>query len=204
MTQAELIDISGTDGLDFFSFGPALNTVKRYVRGDPEEVGIAFAHCQVHKSSPPRSPGGNVCVFGDRSSQTTVVNLGDSHGLMYAPGLIALARKRHWGLVSLTPSGCPVAGVDYEAGCDAWRKNVIDRVATEHPAFVIVSDDRLYELAVNGGPVSLQDWAAALWKDGRARAAAQAYSGSAVPSSQEFESILKQAVEEETVGAWRE
>jgi len=104
-----------------------------------KDRGIAFAHCQVHNSSPPRSPGGDVCVFGDRSSKTTVVNFGDSHGLMYSPGLIALAHKRHWRLVNLTHSGCTVAEVHYDANCDAWRKNTLQRVAREHPSLIVVS-----------------------------------------------------------------
>ena len=55
------------------------------------------------------------------------------------------------------------------------------------------------EQAVDGGPISLEDWAAALWKDPRVRAAAEAYNGSPLPSAKKFEPILKEAVEEETV-----
>jgi len=55
------------------------------------------------------------------------------------------------------------------------------------------------EQAVDGGPISLEDWAAALWKDQRIRAAAEAYHGSPLPSAKKFEPILKEAVEEETV-----
>jgi peptidoglycan/LPS O-acetylase OafA/YrhL len=104
-----------------------------------KDRGIVFAHCQLRVSSPPVSPGGDTCVFGDRSSKTTVVNIGDSHGLMYAPGLIALARKRHWRLVNLTRAGCTVAEVDFEPKCDAWRENMLERVAREHPSLVVVS-----------------------------------------------------------------
>jgi hypothetical protein len=55
------------------------------------------------------------------------------------------------------------------------------------------------EHSMNGGPVSLEDWAAALWKDSRVRAAAEVYDGSPVAGSKRFEAILKEAVEEETV-----
>lgn len=55
------------------------------------------------------------------------------------------------------------------------------------------------EQAADGGPISLEDWAAALWKDPRVRAAAEVYNGSPVASSKKFEPILKEAVEEETV-----
>ncbi len=104
-----------------------------------KDRGVAFAHCEAHDWSPPRPPGGDTCVFGDRSSQTTVVNIGDSHGLMYSSGLIALAVKRHWRLVNLTHSGCTVAEVVYRPNCDAWRENTLQRVAREHPSLVVVS-----------------------------------------------------------------
>jgi peptidoglycan/LPS O-acetylase OafA/YrhL len=118
------------------------NSIDR-VRPTPQDAwkdrGVAFAHCELDEWSPPVSPGGNVCVFGDRSSKTTVVNIGDSHGLMYSPGLISLALKRHWRLVNLTRAGCTVADVHYVPLCDAWRKNMLARVAQEHPSLVVVS-----------------------------------------------------------------
>jgi len=55
------------------------------------------------------------------------------------------------------------------------------------------------EHGAGGGPVSLEEWAAALWKDPRIRAAAEAYHGSPLATSKKFEPILKEAVEEETV-----
>jgi hypothetical protein len=55
------------------------------------------------------------------------------------------------------------------------------------------------ERSADGGPISMEDWAGALWKDTRVRAAAEAYHGSPVPSAKKFEPILKEAVEEETV-----
>ncbi|MBZ5515740.1 MAG: hypothetical protein LAN62_13040 [Acidobacteriia bacterium] len=55
------------------------------------------------------------------------------------------------------------------------------------------------EQAADGGPVSLEEWAAALWKDPRVRAAAEAYYGSPLANAKKFEPILKEAVEEETV-----
>ncbi len=104
-----------------------------------KDRGIAFAHCQLRVWSRPVSPGGETCVFGDRSSRTTVVNIGDSHGLMYSPGLIALARRKHWRLVNLTRAGCTVAEVHYNPRCDAWRENMLERVARERPSLVVVS-----------------------------------------------------------------
>jgi Eco57I restriction-modification methylase len=55
------------------------------------------------------------------------------------------------------------------------------------------------EHAANGGPISLEDWAAVLWTDHRVRAALQAFDGSPLASSKKFEPILREAIEEETV-----
>ena len=55
------------------------------------------------------------------------------------------------------------------------------------------------EHGAGGGPVSLEEWAAALWKDPRVRAAAEVFHGAPLASAKQFEAILKDAVEEETV-----
>jgi hypothetical protein len=55
------------------------------------------------------------------------------------------------------------------------------------------------EHAVDGGPISPEDWVAGLWKDPRIRAAAKAYNGPPLAGSKKFEPVLKEAVEEETV-----
>ncbi|HEV2378927.1 MAG TPA: hypothetical protein VG206_03915 [Terriglobia bacterium] len=55
------------------------------------------------------------------------------------------------------------------------------------------------EHQAGGGPVSLREWAEALWKDRRVRAAAEVYQGEGALNATYFEPILKEAVEEETV-----
>jgi hypothetical protein len=101
------------------------------------------------------------CTFGDLKSHTTVVLFGDSKAGQWFPALQALAVKHHWRLVSMTKSACPAVDITpwnsargraYRE-CDAWRRNVIRRIASEHPALVVISDDRLYQLAIRGGPV---------------------------------------------------
>ncbi len=56
----------------------------------------------------------------------------------------------------------------------------------------------LLERTLEGGPVSLDDWAAGLWKDSRVRAAVAVYNGSPVANAKKFEPILREVVEEET------
>ncbi len=116
------------------------------------------------------------CAFGDLASRTTVVLVGDSKAAQWFPALLQLATERHWRLISLTKSACTAADVPVwnstfggpNTSCDTWRQNVVKRVAMEHPALVIVSDDRLYQLAVNGAPVPLAK-RPDLWNAGLAR-----------------------------------
>ena len=105
------------------------------------------------------------CAYGDPTSGTTVVLFGDSHAAQWFPALLQLANANHWRLESLTKSACSAADVRVwssalnrqYAECDAWRGAVLARIAAEHPALVVVSDDRYYQLAVNGGPVPVGD-----------------------------------------------
>jgi hypothetical protein len=114
------------------------------------------------------------CLFGDRGSGTSVVLFGDSLAGQWFPALEQLASTHHWRLESLTKSACPAADVTPWSSalgrpyteCDTWRQNVLDRIAREHPAAVVISDDRLYQLAINGRQVpvakALPTWYAGL------------------------------------------
>jgi hypothetical protein len=114
------------------------------------------------------------CVFGDRSSATTVVLFGDSHAAQWFPALERLAVEHGWRLVSMTKSACGTADATVFNGivkrayteCDQWRQAAIDRIAAEKPALVVVSNSRGYQLIVDGiaTPVSkvAPDWDAAL------------------------------------------
>jgi hypothetical protein len=103
------------------------------------------------------------CVYGDASSQTTVVLFGDSHAAQWFPALEQLANADHLRLVSLTKSACSAADVHVwnttllrtYTECDTWRANVMTRIAAEHPALVVVSEDRAYQVTVNGAPVDV-------------------------------------------------
>lgn len=98
------------------------------------------------------------CVYGDPSSDTTVVLFGDSHALMYFPPLNALAKKRHWRLVSLTKSGCPPPETTlYNTGlkrrygeCDKWREHALHRMEDMHPDMIVMTGRATYSV-VDGG-----------------------------------------------------
>jgi len=55
------------------------------------------------------------------------------------------------------------------------------------------------EKSVQGGAISLDDWAAALWKDSRVRAATAVYYVGPIGNAKKFSQILKEAIDEETV-----
>jgi hypothetical protein len=105
------------------------------------------------------------CAFGDVASATTVVLFGDSHAAQWFPALERLARERSFRLVSLTKSGCTPAWVTVwntnlkraYTECDAWRDEVLERVAAERPGLVIVASSHPYPSAGSGGPAGPDD-----------------------------------------------
>ena len=98
------------------------------------------------------------CVFGDTTSATTIVLLGDSHANQWFPAVRAVADARHWRLVTLLKYSCPVARVptynrvlkrQYDE-CYAWRDSVVARVATLRPAAVVLAQFSRAELKSAG------------------------------------------------------
>ncbi|HEX5824980.1 MAG TPA: acyltransferase family protein, partial [Candidatus Limnocylindrales bacterium] len=105
------------------------------------------------------------CVFGDTSSSTTVVLIGDSHAAQWFPAFARLATVEHWRLVSMTKSACSPADVTvYNASykrayteCDAWREKVFDRIAATHPALVVMAMSRSYILVDGSSTTTVID-----------------------------------------------
>jgi peptidoglycan/LPS O-acetylase OafA/YrhL len=85
----------------------------------------------------------NPCIYGDRSSHTTVVLFGDSHAAHWFDALNSLSQQHHWRLVVITKEGCTPAEVtfrdDATSLCARWRERATARIAALHPALVIVS-----------------------------------------------------------------
>ena len=125
------------------------------------------------------------CVFGDTSSSTTVVLIGDSHAAQWFPAFARLANVEHWRLVSVTKSGCPPADLtvyngNYERAyteCDAWRAKAFDLIAAEHPTLVVMAMYRSYVL-VDGSSTTTVVERPDLWDAGIAASLAR-LSGSA-------------------------
>ena len=90
------------------------------------------------------------CVYGDPEGSTTVVLVGDSHGLAWFPAVERLATERGWRMVNLTKGACSTADITQwnsqlkraYSECPAWRENMFERVAAEHPDLVLIANSR--------------------------------------------------------------
>jgi hypothetical protein len=87
------------------------------------------------------------CVYGNPSSETTVVLFGDSKAMQWFPALEELAKERDWRLVGVTKAACPPAEVEvYNATlrreyreCAEWREQMLERIAREKPSLIVTS-----------------------------------------------------------------
>ena len=88
------------------------------------------------------------CVYGNPSSETTVVLFGDSHAMQWFPALNELAKERDWRLLGFSKSACPPAKVRvYSTGlrreyreCEEWRERTLGRIVREEePSLVVTS-----------------------------------------------------------------
>ena len=114
--------------------------------------------CQLNATSihNPRAPK---CVFGDTSSDKTVVIFGDSHAMQWFPALNKLAKEHHWRLIGHSKGGCtPAKGTIFHKSllreyweCDQWRANTLKLIAQEHPDMVIVSSSSNYRTVFEHG-----------------------------------------------------
>lgn len=81
------------------------------------------------------------CVYGDPSSEKTVVLWGDSHAMQFATPIIRLAEQHGWRLVTMFRGNCLTADVPYRPACVAWRTNALDRITEEEPSLVVTATD---------------------------------------------------------------
>lgn len=118
-------------------------------------------------------PGGKRCEFGDRSSSTTLVLLGDSHAEHWL-GALDLAGKQHgWKIVAMVKGGCPVSDMPlmrrnrWYRECTRFREAMIQKIIAMRPAGVILSSWDHY-MALDG---TKSDWQVtpAAWQEGLRR-----------------------------------
>jgi peptidoglycan/LPS O-acetylase OafA/YrhL len=99
------------------------------------------------------------CVYGNLSSDTTVVLFGDSHAMQWFPALNELAKERDWRLVGFSKSACPPAEISvYSTGlrreyreCEEWRERTLGRIVREeNPSLVVTSMLNRYRAREDG------------------------------------------------------
>jgi hypothetical protein len=116
------------------------------------------------------------CEFGDKSSATTIVLLGDSHAEHWLGGLDRVGRERGWKIVAMVKGGCPVADMPemrharfkrYYHECTRYREAMLQRIIAMRPAAVILSSWDHY-LAMDGKALGWQVTADG-WRNGLRR-----------------------------------
>ena len=99
------------------------------------------------------------CVYGNPSSETTVVLFGDSHAMQWFPALQELAKEHDWRLIGFSKSACPPAKISvYSTGlrreyreCEEWRDQTLGRIVREEdPSLVVTSMLNRYRARENG------------------------------------------------------
>ena len=136
----------------------ATNTTKFYVR----EVNQSFdlveitakpkiytdgCHASLGESS------SNDCVYGDITSDKTIILFGDSHAAQWFEPLNSIATRDGYKFISLTKSACPAfelprisEGSYNKEECATWQENSINRIKELTPEFVIISTFSHYNL----------------------------------------------------------
>jgi hypothetical protein len=84
------------------------------------------------------------CIYGERSSDTTVVLIGDSHARHWFPALERAATGR-WRLIPLTRGGCLLVPVPLPASitarmdaCARWRAEIMSHLAAVRPTVIVL------------------------------------------------------------------
>jgi hypothetical protein len=88
------------------------------------------------------------CVFGQVTSDKSIVLFGDSHAAQWFPALEKLAERHDWRLISLTKTSCSSIyfeqtytklGRPYKE-CTQWRSQAIERIKAERPTLLIIAN----------------------------------------------------------------
>jgi hypothetical protein len=106
------------------------------------------------------------CHFGSNAKAPLVALIGDSHAAQWFPALNKLAQAGQIRLVSYTKSGCPAANLTVlhsaTSGnipypyCPEWRTNLVERIKSDSPDVIVVSNDAEPPLPQGGVPSAAQ------------------------------------------------
>jgi len=136
----------------------ATNTTKFYVK----EVNQTFDLVEITAQPKVYTDGchagwgetfSNDCVYGDLTSDKTIILFGDSHAAQWFEPLNSIATRDGYKLISLTKSACPAfelprisKGSYKKEECATWQENSINRIKELTPEFVIISTFSHYNL----------------------------------------------------------
>jgi len=136
----------------------ATNTTKFYVK----EVNQTFDLVEITAQPKVYTDGchagwgetvSNDCVYGDLTSNKTIILFGDSHAAQWFEPLNSIATRDGYKLISLTKSACPAfelprvsKGSYKKEECATWQENSINRIKELTPEFVIISTFSHYNL----------------------------------------------------------
>lgn len=108
-----------------------------------------------------QDPEPKTCSFGYTDSATRVLVVGDSHAVMWMPGLVAAAEQQQWRIDLTAKLSCaPVeATVELDGrpfdACAEWTRNVLRGIEADPPDLVVVAMSPTYQ--VSGERGSSQD-----------------------------------------------
>jgi peptidoglycan/LPS O-acetylase OafA/YrhL len=136
----------------------ATNTTKFYVK----EVNQTFDLVEITAQPKVYTDGchagwgetsSNDCVYGDLTSDKTIILFGDSHAAQWFEPLNSIATRDGYKLISLIKSACPAfelprvsKGSYKKEECATWQENSINRIKELTPEFVIISTFSHYNL----------------------------------------------------------
>ena len=114
------------------------------------------------------------CIYGDPQGALTVVLFGDSHALNWFPAFNAVAKQKHWRLLSLTMSACTPANIPaynpatnaLMKNCPIWRAASIKRIIAANPYLVLIASSRSWATTDATGAIVTGDARTALFDAG--------------------------------------
>ena len=102
-----------------------------------------------------------LCIYGAVKSKGLIVLTGDSHALMWAPPLAAVAQALGFRLGLTWLPGCPSTTVTQPA-CTSFKAKVDATIAAQRPSLVILAERTAGVTAQSMWPDSDVDWAQGL------------------------------------------
>ena len=88
------------------------------------------------------------CSYGNKSSEVSIVLVGDSLAGEWAPVLANVAEEQNWKLTTLLMGECPMMDLfpTVTADCRTWQLRAIARITELHPSLIVTSFSRIYRL----------------------------------------------------------